>query len=860
MQAEMREHLDRTVERLMARGMTREDAQLAARREFGNVGVIQEEARDARGSRWIESLTGDVRFAFRYFSRNKLTVAILVSVLAVGIGGTTALVTVIQSQFFRPAPGVPDEDALVRIWSLERPSLTDPWHVDGFSQAELNALTASGRVFTGVAGWREQDVVVHAGDSVGARGVGAQYVTPNYFTVLGTRLSAGVGFAAAVPGEADMSAVMSFALAEQLYGSAANAVGQVVRVNQMAVRVAGVAPPAFQGAIRNMGGPGLWLPLSARAHIARVPQRWLEGRTLSLIGRLAPGVTHEQASVRAQLVVTQSLPDSASRIGLARRAPVLPLTAQLPGPETKELIAIFTALGLIGLLLLLVTCTNVSSLMVAAAISRRHEIAVRLSLGASRTRILRQLLTETVLLTVAGGAAGLLACWWLVRAVAGPLGAIEGLLLTPDANTLAFTLAISLGTGIVFGLSPALHATRGMVATALHDSGVGMSRRSRLQRGFVVAQIVFSVPLLVGMGVLFSAVLKEFDPLRREVSERVVGITFRPLEATGAPENQRAGVESLVSHIAARPEVRSVVPDASTIENLAILPSSGAATVSDQGPREIRVEGVTPGWFATLDIRLLVGRDVSLADTASRDWPVVIGNDLAQSLWGNSPAIGRTLMTSTDSIRFLVIGVYDAAAANTSTGTVEDEVYTARGKRWRRDRLLVRTHVAALPFLPSLRSLVRDRAPGLPVARMETIAQENRRGRIETLKISGLVGAGGALALLLASLGLYGVIAVAVRQRTREIGIRIALGSEPGRVSKMIVGSGIRLSLTALVIGLPLTAVFLRIVLGSPVDSANEWLIGAIVSLALLVIAAAASWIPARRASRVDPSSTLRTQ
>jgi predicted permease len=883
MQDEMREHLERATERLVARGMSPADARIEARREFGNVTVIQEDARDTRGGRWIAELARDLRFAIRYFGRNKLTVAIIVSVFALGIGANTALVTAIQSQFQRPAPALPDDDAHVLVRKQERALRTARWDTRGFTYPELRAIAARTETFASVAGWLAHDVVLNPADSIGSRAVRAHFVTPNYFATLGVGTVAGTGLtqdSPRVPAQRVgtthdalsrttydapvLEAVISFAMAELLYGMPANAVGQRILVNDVAVRVIGLAPPAFQGALRNMDRPALWIPLSARTEIARVSPNWLtESPLLEVFGRVAPGVTHEQAAVIARLVVSRTLPDSAARLGITRTASVQSLHALLP--ESYESILIFGALGFIGLLLLLITCTNVSSLMVAAAVARRHEIAVRLSLGASRARILRQLLTETTLLAVAGGAAGLLVCWWLLLLLAGPGGTIDGNSVMPDFYTFAFTMTIAIGTGFLFGLSPALHATGGGVASALRDSGAGASRRSRLQRGFVVAQIVFSQPLLLVLGVTLSTVLAEFQPMRPELTERVTRVTFRPLVQTGAPAHRREAVDSLIPRVAAHPEVMGVVPEASWFLSRGFaIRSDEPAAAKERVYTTLTVEGAPPGWFSLLDVPIMLGRDVSLADTAERRWPVVVGSDLARMLWGNAHPIGQTLESpgSRDSIELTVVGVYDAAHA-TTRGKQVMRVFTAHGREWRRDALLIRTRGAAEPFMPELRRLIRDRAPGLPVTSMRTLANVGDAERRDTLIISALVGAGGALALLLASLGLYGVIALAVRQRTREIGIRIALGAKPLRVARMFLASGVRLGGLALAIGLPLSMVMLKLMLSQAellAPKVNSWLVGAGVAVSLLAVAAAATWIPARRASLVDPASTLRTE
>ena len=321
--------------------------------------------------RWLNELRGDLRFALRYFARNKATSAIVVAVLALGIGANTVIFSALQAEITRPAPAVPDDDQLVRIWSTQRDNPTASWNERDFTGRELRALAERREIFTELAAWHAHDVVLVGPDSAGPRGVRAIFVTPNYFSTIGIA-AAGPGFSRDAVG-ADMSVVLSDAMAVELYGSPTAAIGKQVLVNDLPVRIAGVAPPRFQGARRNSQRPSLWIPVSARAEIARVAPRWMdENAVLELVGRLAPAASHEQATASAREVVQRMLPDSAARVGLARNAQVLDLEGIPPGPEYFELMMTATGISLIGLLILLVTCTNVSSLMVAAATGRRR--------------------------------------------------------------------------------------------------------------------------------------------------------------------------------------------------------------------------------------------------------------------------------------------------------------------------------------------------------------------------------------------------------------------------------------------------------------------------------------------------------
>jgi putative ABC transport system permease protein len=826
-----------------------------------------------------DALGGDIRFALRYFARHKATTAIIIAVIALATGANTLIFSTVQAQFLRPAPAVPNNHAQVRIWAMERPTRAGRWEQRGFTLPELTALAARPEVLSRVAAWMDEDIILDGRDSSGARGVGAQFVSANYFRTLGVPLAAGLDFSQNTAGDTpDMTAVMAYAMAEQLYGSAAAAVGHRILVDEVPVYVVGVAPPRFQGAMRNMDEPALWMPLSARADVARVSPRWLiDDAQLSLFATLAPGASREQATALAKQVVASALPDSAARTGLARNAEVRGMQSLPPGSDSSEEGLAFTFIMGVGILILLVAWMNVSSLMVAAAVGRRHEIAVRLSLGASRARLLRQLVTESTILAVVGTAIGLTLAWWMM--LYQMKTEIDGVDLSPDLGTFAFVFVMAIATGIFFGLSPAMHATCGAVSNALRDAGTGSSSRSRLQRGFVVAQIALSQPLLVLLGTMLALVVAEYHPLAPEMSRNVIAATFRPLTKTGGANQRPEAVDSLIPRIAELPEVLGAVPDPTAFEIRGIFAPDRAAqnANADTVPTVVHVQGTAPGWFTLVGVPIVLGRDVALADTAAANHPVVIGSDVARRLWGDASAIGRTLVSpplnglKQDSMTMTVIGVYDASRqlpgmtwnGQTARGDTPISLFTAFGKHWRHDRILVRTRGPAAPFVPELRRYARDHAAALPVTSMQTLAQIDQHDYSEALQVSMFAGAGGALALLLASLGLYGVVSLAVKQRTREIGVRIAVGAEPIQVARMFLASGVRSSAIALAIGLPLSVAGLEIAMSQGVVIApqvNPYLVGSVIALVLLAVAVAATWVPARRAALIDPASTLRVE
>lgn len=864
MQEEMRAHLDRAAERLVARGMTLADARLAAKREFGNVALLQEEARDARGARWVEELTSDLRFALRYFASRPLTTAMIVAVLALGIGANTVTVAILQGFTVRPAPGVPKDDAHVRVHGLERPSKTAPWRARQYSYQEVLALAEHKTTFSDVGGWASRHVVLNATDTSAAEGAQVEVVTPNFFSLLGVRLAAGRSFAD------ESAAVLSYRAAEELFGSATSAVGQRILIDGTPIHVVGVAPPRFQGAIPNSGRPTLWLPLSTMTAIERSASRELDSPTLSVFARLAPGVTHEQASSVARDVAARTLPDSVARLGGTRRSQVLAMRSSPPAVDADDNgnLLLIGAASLSALLILLVACTNVSSLLVASAIARRHEIAVRLSLGASRARLLRQLLTESALLSIAGGTLGLLLYWWATLFLGRQIAAF-GIEMAPDFATVAFTVLLAVSTGIVLGLSPALHATSVGVGTALRDSGAGLTRRSRLQRAFVVAQIVFSQPLLLMLAIAIVSTIPRTQPMQLATSERVIRATFRP-PTTGAGSSPRQRpVDSLGSRIGRHSGVVSVVPEATTFDarTVTIQASASSRSASSATPTIFSVEGIAPGYFGILDVPIVLGRDVALADTAGAEYNVVIDTDIARALWGTEIPIGKTITSAElrsgarDSIAMRVVGVFDARVATTQ-GRAGHRIYTANGKHWRDDALLIRTNGPAQTFVPTLRAIIRDESPTLPIASLETLAGINERSRNSLRSVAAGLGGAGALGLLLASLGLYGVIALAVGQRRREIGIRLTVGATPLDVASMFLSSGIRLTGLGLLLGLPISIAGVRLLMSSALMelTMSIWMIGAVIAATMFVVAAAAAWLPARRAAHLDPAATLRTE
>jgi predicted permease len=856
MQAEINAHLEQATQRYIARGLTPANARAEARREFGNLTVIEEEGRDSRGTRFVESLIADIRFAFRYFARKPLMAATIVAVLALGIGVNSAMVSFIQAFAMRPAPAVPDIGHM-RVYGLQQETKRGRWELRRFTYAEMLALAERKDVFAHVAGFDLQGVIVSRDSAHAPRSIAAEFVTPTYWRMVGVTV-AGPGFAEPVAGVDDLAVVISHMLAEELFDSTAAAIGQRIVVNDIPVRVVGVAPYRFEGAIADYGRPNMWIPMSARSAITRIAPTWVNEPQFIVMTRLASGVTKEQATTVARGIATQFTPDSVRIAGWIRGADVLPIPGRGPAVIDDDIVITFGALGLVSILILLVACTNVSSLLVAAAVGRQHEIAVRLSMGAPRHRVIRQLVTESGILAITGGVLGLLLYWWFTAWVGSRLN----MDITPDTVTIAFTLAFALGTGILFGLSPALHAVRAGLGTALRESGTGATRRSKLQGAFVVAQIVFSQPLLLILAVALTEVVREgLGP--STVSDRVMVASMMALDGSNE-KDALASVDTVALRLATLPGVERVVHDAGWfVARRATVTSPNGNGYSNR----FLVEGAAPGYFALQEVPIILGRDLAQTDTNSADYPVVIASDVARDVFGDANPIGQTLTAvdvidgKRDSMAITVVGVFDGTKPTTRGPGLR--MYTAKGRHWRQDQLLVRTTGPAEPFLPTLRTQLRAASTKVAVRDVQTLAmisQEERKVQVNIM--SGAIGAA-ALALGIASIGLFSVVALSVGQRRREIGIRIALGGRPWRVAGAFFAEGLRLCAIGIGIGLPLSIAALKLMMSVEFILAPDFspaAVGLGIAAVMLTVASVATWFPARRAATVDPTLALRSE
>ena len=883
MQEEMAGHLERSTARLMARGLSAQEARREAIREFGNVTYLQEEARYARGTRWLDELGGDLRFALRHSARRPAATLTMFVVLAVGMSISTLLFSYVHSYATQPPPGIVLQDDLVRIRGSQNAD-EGGRGARGFSEEELQEYSKLNGHFSAVAGWADAMVTLDAGEGSERNGVDARvtFATENYFSMLGVEPVAGSGLPAGETADAAV-AVIGYTAWEQLFGKSPDAIGSTVTINGVPVTVVGVVPERFIG-MGPISRLTLWMPLAARRMVTP-----LDGGGFRAAGRLRPGVGHGEATAAARVVARRMAGadelsardrETGEKIrGLDRSTEVVPLRSASGDPMFERDVWLMSVMvGVLGLIVLLVTCTNVSALLTGLATARRQEIAIRLSLGAARTRLIRQLLTESALLA-AGSAAAALAIVWLVMRTVIRLIPQWPLEMGINWPVTLFTFGVALTVGILFGLSPALHATRIAVAGALRDSGASIAAaRARLQKGLVVAQIAFTQPLIVLLAAALLIILGNYEvQSRTELADRLVHLSLRTSAPAGSSPDAvegrlelRATMDRVVAGLRGTSGVEAAVVDwrqSGTPLGSYFVHSGDRVPGAPQNAVQLSGETVGEGYFAAMDIPLLRGRQFGLADARSpaqaAEVPVIVDADLTRRLWAGADPVGRRLQAGSDSASgartLVVVGVIDDPRPAERKAGEGFRVFLPPDSSLVSAAVLLRTTGAAEPLVPAIRAVLRREAPGT-ATRVRTLAAIEAEGRKTFRTFAIAVSAAGVMALLLSAIGLYGVVAFSVSQRTAEIAVRIAVGARTRQIVQRFVADGLRLSAIGLVIGLPVSLLGLRALLAA--DDSFRYVptpsVAAIAALGVVIVATAAAWIPARRAAAVDPAVALR--
>jgi predicted permease len=850
---ELRFHIEQTVADLTHAGYSEESARRRVRQEFGGMDQVKEECRDARGTRWIEDIGQDTRYALRVLVRNPSFAAIAIATLALGMGINTVAFTFLDAFVLRPLP-VRDADALVRLTAL------DPnGHVQIFSIAEYRDIRDRNDVLSDVIAFNQ--LAVSLGDAVAGRAAtdysiippGYQFafgltVSGNYFRALGGQPALGRVLRPeddVTPG-AHAVVVLSESFWRRQFGGDPTLVGRILRLNGRAYEVVGIAAAQFVGTQPNV--PDFWVPLAMRGQLQGDSGDTLytdrAQRSVALYGHLKPDVSPAQAAA-ALNVLASSLADGtnpSARISVASASTFV---------SVQEFMPLIVPMSLAVGLVLVIACTNVANLLLGRAAGRQREIEIRLAVGSSYPRLVRQLITESAVLGVLGGAAGLAASHWAIAlgypAVLSRIPLPSGykdaftIHLSPDWRIFVYVLAVSIAAGVLFGLAPAINSAKANLATG----------RARFRYSLIVAQVAICLALLVASSLLLRSMwfVEAMDPgfLTAHLYAASPGLT-----GDSNPSLERSAADRFASRLAELPDVQSV----STCYR---QPLSGTSPRSDvKGtPVGVAYNHVGARYFRTLGISLVRGRDFSEPEANSNAPVAIVSEGTASRLWPGEEALGKTIQLADDEVTRQVVGVVSNARVGILWRPEDAYVYLPIGSRsayiifrapsWSSSAAELKLRSEAATVHPALKAPTR--------AIEESLEYAYAPFRF----LAAMAGLIAALTLLLASVGLYGVVSLVVSQRTREIGIRLALGARGRDVMRTVFRSSLRLVAVGAAVGLAGGLAFAHLLAAAligirPFDGASF----ASTSALMALVAGMATWIPARRAARVDPMITLK--
>ena len=816
----------------------------------------------------------DLRYAARMLLKNPGFAAIAIVALALGIGANTAIFSVVRAVLLRPLP-YPEPEEVVAVWTADskKPDGQSP-----FSFPDFADVRAQNQVFAGMAGYTPLDVAVteRGGDAAHVQG---SVVTSDLFPLLRVNPILGRSF---IPDDdkAGVRVVMlGYDLWQRRFGGDRQILEKTITLDGIGYQVIGVMPAGFQFPIQNRPVE-FWTSAATQFEVppgfdpTNAPSAQRGMHYLRVVGRLKPGVTPEQAQANTKTILAglaTQYPDTNKRFDSSR---IVPLLADLTRDVRPALLVLLGAAGCV----LLIACVNVANLLLARATSRKKEIGIRSALGASRVRILRQLLTESVMLAIAGGAAGMLLAIWGTEALAAllPRNFPRAGEISPDMRVLGFTAFVSIFTGVLFGFAPAWRVSRPDVVTALNESGRGSTetaRGRRLRGGLVVAEMVLAFLLLAGAGLL----MRSFWQLQK------VPLGFTPQNvmtaAVSLPEGD-GGAEiikrnenfylQLMERAAALPGVRSVsaitpLPLGNSHWGTSFDITGRPTAAADRAISALRI--VTPGYFSTMGIPIKKGRDFNQRDKSTSPGVVIVNETLARMHFPNEDPIGKRItpqmsMDESDPREREIIAVVGDIKFQKLTTENKAELYLPHTQAQLGGMTIVaRTEMNPEAILGSLRQTVETLNKDLPLYEARTMEQYLASAVAQPKLNMTLLVVFAAVAVVLTAVGIYGVMAYSVAQRTQEIGIRLALGAQKMDVLRLIVGQGLRLVLLAMVLGL-FAAFFLTKSLRSLLYGVGATDLATLISVAGLLagIAIVACWLPARRASGVDPITALRAE
>jgi putative ABC transport system permease protein len=860
---ELRLHVELETEANVGRGMALAEARRAALASFGNFDSIRDTAYGVRGGGLMETFFQDVRYGARVLAKHKSFTAVAVVTLALGIGANTAIFSVVNDLLLRPLP-YSDAERIVMLWEVT-PSGR---HQNTTSRANFREWRAQGASFESVAAFSDQRMnLTGVGEP---EEVTVQLATPDLFKVLGVAPLLGRTLIEDDAKAGSPGVVLSHGFWKRRFGGDPGLVGKPITLNGIAFNVVGVMPPSFQWHIRQRSGTGrpaeMWMVLSMPAPGAGEANE--RGRFLSTVGRLKPGVSLAQAEAELKTIHARLAQDSTFNKDYT--AEVIPLREQMVGNVRP---ALWILLGAVGLVLL-IACANVANLLLSRVAAREKEIALRTALGARRSRVIRQLLTESLLLSLMGSALGLLVAWWGIGALVAisPRDLVNLQNVGINLTVLAWTLGISLATGILFGIAPALVATRVNLNDALKEGGKGsegQGSRSRLLRGVLVAgEVAIALMLLAGAGLL----VKSFAQLRSIntgfETDNVLTMVLR-LPASKYKEDPQyvAFFRQALERVRALPGVRS----AGIVNYLPLYGGLGAATGFNVEGRPEPPRGTGPStnvrvadaaYFNAMGIPVLRGRNFTDAEDAEARHVVLVSDAFARKFFPGEDPLGKRIKVfmAEEPAWTEIVGVVGDVRYDNLTAEAEPFVYEPHPElTYEFMTLVIRTEGDPAAMAPAVRHEIASLDPDQPVSDVRTMNQVMAdtvgRARFNTLLLAIFAG----LATLLAAVGIFGVMNYTVTLRTREIGLRMALGARPGRVLLLVLRQGLFYTLVGIGVGLACALALTRVMSGLLYGvGASDPLTFAAIVVVLAVVSLIACYIPARRATRVDPLIALK--
>src|SRR5262245_420 len=854
---ELRTHIELATEENLKRGLPPDEAQAAALKSFGSPSRNTELGYDIRGGGWLETLWQDLRFGARMLFKQPGFTAIAALTLGLGIGANITIFSVVNAVLLRPLP-YPEADRLVYLWS----------------EAPMQNIRERASAYANISEWRNQNksfedlavtdpTVVTLTGAAEPEQVMSVRASANLFPILGVAPMLGRTFTADEEQQKLRVVVLSHGLWQRRFGASPSVLGQTLEIDGVSSQVIGVMPEHFQsGRETPIWEPHTLFPDWEAQKAQRGTGSW------QVVGRLKPQVSLQQAQTEMNTIaqrLEQAYPDANKGLGVN----LVPFQLQFTGSNVR--LAIWMLFGAV-VFVLLIACTNVANLMLARGIAREREMAIRMALGAGRLRLIRQLLTESALLSLLGGAVGLFIASWGIRAILSfsPPNIHNLDSVAIDANVLAFTSVVAFLTSLLFGLAPALKISQARPGEALkqdRSSSGGVSGRW-LRSLLVIAEFSLTVMLLAGAGLLLrsfsklQAVDPGFDPAR------VLTIQFTP-ERNSAADQWRVFYQQVSERVAALPGVEDVGLTSEIVISgnpEGLITIEGASADSSATARiPIRRDVISGGFFQTLRVPLRAGRFFNAGDNQGAVPVTIINETMARRFWPGEKAVGK---------RFKLGQAQSTNPWLTVVGVVGDM----------RRQSLERQPIAQVfrPYLQSLerRLILLIRTTGEPT-QLASVVRNEIRAIDKTVLVNGistfesvldrnvaqrrfqtwLLALFSALALLLAAVGIYGVVSCAVMQSTRELGIRVALGAQTLDVLKLVVGQGMLLTVLGVGIGLLAAFALTRVLAGLLFDvTATDPTTFIAAPLALLAVALLACFAPARRATKVDPMIALRRE